>query len=192
MKAIGFSLEDEDASYIDHEDSMRGVIAKFDPCCFFCNQVSHFKSDCPQLWEAVAEIKHSRNEEALSGVKARKARLISEAEARRKEKPQELATKKMHALLDRARGTQPETAAKYFKIDHKTAARDALNRIQQKLSTRESEQKIMHEPENERTQDQLNAFKASMVEKTKSPSSLSMKLNVFCGQTFGSFHKAAR
>ena len=27
MKAIGFSLEDEDASEIDHEDFMRGVIA---------------------------------------------------------------------------------------------------------------------------------------------------------------------
>ena len=57
MKAIGFSLEDEDG---------------------------HFKSDCPQFWDAVAEIKHPRHEEALSGVKASKARLLSEAEARRK------------------------------------------------------------------------------------------------------------
>ena len=31
MKAIGFSLEDEDASGVDHEDFMRGVIAKFGP-----------------------------------------------------------------------------------------------------------------------------------------------------------------
>ena len=31
MKAIGFSLEDEDASEVDHEDFMRGVIAKFGP-----------------------------------------------------------------------------------------------------------------------------------------------------------------
>ena len=35
MKAIGFSLEDEDASELDHEDFMRGVIAKFGPRCFF-------------------------------------------------------------------------------------------------------------------------------------------------------------
>ena len=35
MKAIGFSLEDEDASEVDHEDFMRGVIAKFGPTCFF-------------------------------------------------------------------------------------------------------------------------------------------------------------
>ena len=35
MKAIGFSLEDGDASEVDHEDFMRGVIAKFGPRCFF-------------------------------------------------------------------------------------------------------------------------------------------------------------
>ena len=29
MNAIGFSLEDEDASEVDHEDFMRGVIGKF-------------------------------------------------------------------------------------------------------------------------------------------------------------------
>ena len=31
MKAIGFSLEDEDVSEVDHEDFKRGVIAKFGP-----------------------------------------------------------------------------------------------------------------------------------------------------------------
>ena len=58
-----------------YEDFMRGVIAKFGPSCFFCNLEGYFKSDTPQFRDAVADIKHPRHEEVLSGVKASKARL---------------------------------------------------------------------------------------------------------------------
>ena len=61
---MGFRLEDEYASEVDHEDFMRGVIAKFGPRCFFCNLEGHFKADCLQLWDAVADIKYSRHEKA--------------------------------------------------------------------------------------------------------------------------------
>ena len=181
IKTIGFSLDNEDASEVDHEDFMRGVIAKFGPRCFFCNLKGHFKSDCPQFWDAVADIKHPRHEEALSGVKASKARLSSEAEARRKEKPQEQATKKMQAVTEETRELEPVTAVDDFKIDYKAAARDALNRVQQELVTKEIEQKVKLELENEKIQERLNAFEASEVEETKAPSSLSMKLKVISG-----------
>ena len=127
MKAIVFSLEDEGASEIDHEDFIRGVIANIGPRCFFCNMESHFKLDCPQFWDAVADSNHHpRHEDALSGVKASKARLMSETEARRKEKSQELATKKMQAVLEETREPEPRTSANDFKIDFKAAAGDSL------------------------------------------------------------------
>ena len=130
MREKGFSLEDENASEVDHEDFMRGVIAKFGSRCFFCNLEGRFKSDCPPFRDAVADIKHPMHEEALSGVKSSKARLLSEAEACRKEKPQELATKKMRAVTEEICEPEPVTAADDFKIDYRAATRDALNRVQ--------------------------------------------------------------
>ena len=153
MKAIGLSIEDEDASEFDHEDFMRGVIAKFGPRCFFYNLGGHFKSDCPQFWDAVADINHPRHEETLSVVKASKARLLNDAEVRRKEKPQELATKKMQAVTEEICETEPVTAVDDFKIDYKAAARDALFRVQQQLVTKEIEQKVKLELENEKIQE---------------------------------------
>ena len=179
-KAIGFSLEDEDASEVYHEDFMRGVIAKFGRRCFFCILEGHFKLDCPQFWDAVADIKHPRHEEASSGEKASKARLMSEAEARRKEKPQELATKKMQAATEETCGPEPVTAADDFKIDYRAAGRDALNIVQQELVTKEIEQKVKLELENEELQKKLNTFEATEVEETKAPSEFTlMHLNTF-------------
>ena len=192
MKAIGLGLEDEDASEVNHEDFMRGVIAKFGPRCFFCNLEGHFKSYCPQFWDAVADIKHPRLEEALSGVKASKACLLIEAEARRKEKPQELATKKMQAATEEIREPEPVTAADAFNIDYRAAARDVLNRVQQELMTKEIEQKVKLELKNDKNQEMLNAFEALEIEETKPPSSLSMKLNVISGQTFGMVPQGSR
>ena len=167
MKAIGFSLEDEDASEVDHEEFLRRVIAKFGPRYLFCNLEGQFKSDCSLFWDAVADIKHPRQEEALSGVKASKARLLSEAEARRKDKPQELATKKMQAVTEETCEPEPATAADDFKIDYRAAARDAINIAQQELVMKEIEQKVELELENEKLQEQLNAFEATEVEETK-------------------------
>ena len=185
MKTLGFSLEDEDASAVNHEDFMRGVIAQFGPRCFFCNLEGHFQSDCPQFWYAVPDTKHPRHEEALSGVKASKDRLLSEAEARRKEKPKELATKKMQAVTEEKCEPEPVTAADDFKIDCREAPRDALNRVQQELITKKIEQKMKLELENDKLQEKLNTSEAPEVEETKAPSNLSVKLNVISGRRFG-------
>ena len=67
----------------------------------------------------MADINHPRHEEALSGVKASKVCLLSGAKARRKQKPQELATKKMQAVTEEMRESEPVTAADDFKIDYR-------------------------------------------------------------------------
>ena len=84
----------------------------------------------------------------------------------------------MQAVTEEMREPEPVTAADDFKIDYRAAARDASNRVQQELVTKEKEL------ENEKTQEKLNAFEASEVEETKAPSSLSMKLNVISWQNF--------
>ena len=92
---------------------------------------------------------------------------MSEAEVPRKEKPQELATKKMEAVTEEIREPEPVTAADDFKMDYRAAARDAFNRVQQELMTKEIEQKMKLELENEKMLERLNAYEASDVEKRK-------------------------
>ena len=48
--------------------------------------------------------------------------------------------------------TSPVTAADDFKIDYRAATRDALNRVQQELVTKEIEQKVKLELKNEKIQ----------------------------------------
>ena len=63
----GYFLGDVDATDEDHEEYARGLIVKYGQMCFFCNLEGHFKSDCTHFWDAVADAKHPRHEEALSG-----------------------------------------------------------------------------------------------------------------------------
>ena len=107
-----------------------------------------------------------------------------QGETRRKEKPQELAAKKIQTVTEEMRELELGTAEDDFRPT-KAAATDALNRVQEELVTKEIEQKVKLELENQKTQEKLNAFEASGVEETKAPSSLSKKLNVISGQTFG-------
>ena len=136
MKAIGYFLDDVDATDEDNEEYVRGLIMKYDPSCFFCNLEGHFKSDCTQFWDAVADAKHPRHEEALSGVKASRARLMNEAESRRKETtPSTFMTKKVKTLPDGVVASNLEAES----------ARTALQNVKQALATKEVEQWVRSE-----------------------------------------------
>ena len=96
-----------------------------------------FKSDCTQFWYAVADAKHPRHEETLSGVKASRARLMNEAECRRKEATSStFTTKKVKTLPD-------EVIASSLEAD----LAGPLQNDQQELATKEVEQWVSSELE---------------------------------------------
>ena len=126
MKAIGYFLDDVDAIDEDHEEYVRGLIMKYGPRCFFCNLEGHFKSDCTQFWDAVADAKDPRHEEALS-VKASRAHLMNKAESRRKETtPSTFTTKKVKTLPNEVVASSLEAeSAGPLKVDYGLTARTA-------------------------------------------------------------------
>ena len=146
-KAIGYFLDDVDATEEDHEEYVRGLIMKHGPRCFFCKLEGHFKSDCTQFWDAVADAKHPRHEEALSGVKASRARLMNEAKSLKKEMTRgTFTTKKVKILPDEVIVSSLEAeSAGALKVDYGLAARTALQNVQQELVTKEVEQWVRSE-----------------------------------------------
>ena len=188
MKAIGYFLDDVDATDEDHEEYVRGLIMKYGPRCFFCNLEGHFKSDCTQFWDAVANAKHPRHEEALSGVKASRARLMNEAESRRKEMtPSSFTTKKVKTLPDEVVASNLEAeSASPLKVGYGLAARTALQNVKQELATKEVEQWVRPELESTDLRENFNILGKTMkIEDKEEPRKQGLKMNVISGRTFG-------
>ena len=169
MKAIGYFLDDVNATDEDHEEYVRGLIMKYGPSCFFCNLEGHFKSDCTQFWEAVADAKHPRHEEALSGVKASRARLMNEAESRRKETaPSAFTTKKVKTLSDEVVASNLEAeSASPLKVDYGLAVRTTLQNVRQELATKEVEQWVRSELESTDIWEKFNILSKTTEEEDK-------------------------
>ena len=97
----------------------------------------------------MADAKHPRHEEALSGVRASRARLMNEAESRRKETtPSTFMTKKVKTLPDEvvASNLEAETPGP-LQVDYGLAARTALQNVKQELATKEVVQWVRSELE---------------------------------------------
>ena len=160
---------------------------KYGPRCFFCNLEGHFKSDCTQFWNAVADAKHPRHEEVLSGVKASRARLMNEAESRRKETtPSTFTTKKGKTLPDEMVASKlEEWSASPLKLDYGLAARTALQNVKQELVTKEVEQWVRSKLESTDLRENFNILgKTKEKEDKEKPSKQGLKLNVISGRTF--------
>ena len=188
MKAIGYFLDDVDATDKDHEEYVRGHIMKYGPRCFFCNLEGHFKSDCTQFWDAVADAKHPRHKEAISGVKASRARLMNEAESRRKEAAlSTFMTKKVKILPDEVVASSLEVeSASPLKVDYDLTARTALQNVKQELATKEVEQWVRSELESTDRREKFNILSETPKEEDKQePRKQGLKLNVISGRTFG-------
>ena len=188
MKAIGYFLDDVDATDEDQEEYVRGLIMKYGPRYFFCNLEGHFTSDCTQFWDAVADAKHPRHEEALSGVKASRARLMNEAESRRKETaPSTFTTKKAKTLPDEVVASSLEAeSASPLKIDYGLAATTALQNVKQELATKEVEQWVRSELGSTDLREKSNILSKTTEEEDKQePRKQGLKLNIISGRTFG-------
>ena len=90
----------------------------------------------------MANAKHPGHEEALSGVKSSRARLMNEAESRRKETtPSIFTTKKVKTLPIEAVASSLEAeSAGPLKVGYGLAAITALQNVQLELATKEVEQ----------------------------------------------------
>ena len=73
----------------------------------------------------------------------------------------------MQAVTEETCEPEPVTAVDDFKIDYRAATRDALHRAQQELATKEIEQKVKLELENEKLQEKQNTFEATEIRRDK-------------------------
>ena len=136
----------------------------------------------------MADAKHPRHEEALSGFKASRASLMNEAESRSKETtPSTFTTKKVMTLPNEVVASSLEAeSAGPLKVDYGLAARTALQNVQQELATKEVEQWVRSELESTDLREKLDILGKTTKEEVKQgPRKPGLKLIVISGKTFG-------
>ena len=139
------------------------------------------------FWYAVADAEHPRHEEALSGVKASRARLLNETESRKQEVTQCIfTTEKVKTLPDDAIASSLEVeTAGTLKVDYGLTVQTALQNVQQELATKEIEQWARSEMENTELREKLGIIEKTVKdEDNQEPKKRGLELNVISGKTF--------
>ena len=132
--------------------------------------------------------KRPRHEEALSGFKASRARLMNEAESWEKEVTTgPFKTKKLKILPKQVIASSLEAeSAGALKLDYGLKTRTALQNVQQELATKEVEQWVSSELENTELREKLDILgRITKKEDNQQPKKQGLKLNVISGKTFG-------
>ena len=149
MKSLEYAPDEEDMSQMEEHKYYSGLIMIIGARCFFCNQVGHFRMECPFYWEAVKNQSHPKHKLALAAVQNQKNRQTV-YETRHLEAPSaELPTKTVKAVTQ-VNSAIEVTARNALDINYEKAAAEAINKVKQDLATKEIEQRLKQEIEKQK------------------------------------------
>ena len=139
LKAIGFFLDDVDATNEDHEDYVKRILLKYEPRCFLATLKGISNQTALSFRMQYQTQRTPATKRRLSGVKASRANLMNEAESRKKELSQgTFATKYVRKLSDYAVVSNLEVIpANTLRMDLSIVSPTALRKVQQKIATKE-------------------------------------------------------
>ena len=185
MKSLGYAPDEEDLRQLEEHEFYSGLIIKIGARSFFCNEVGHFRMDCPLFWEAVKNQSHPKHKLALAAVQNTRNRQ-AEFETKNSEAPNaELPTKKVNAVLQ-VNNAMDTMTRKSPEINFERVAAEAINKVKQDLATKEIEQRLKKEIEKQKLIETLSwsvPVPEAVVGATKSGNCNNLKM--VTGKPFG-------
>ena len=119
---------------------------------FFCNQEGHFRIDCPLFWEAVKNQGHPKHKLVLAAVQNTRNRQAENDLQSKEAANGELPMKTVKAVAQVKDVVGAETRSPLVR-NYEKADAEAIIRVKQDLATKEIEQRLKHEM-NDETKDE--------------------------------------
>ena len=153
VKSLVYAPDEKDMSQTEEHKFYSSLIIKIGARCFFCNQESHFRMECPLFWEAEKNRGHSKHKLALAAVQNTRNRQAENDLQSKEAANGELPTKRVKAVAQ-VKDAVAETRSPLL-INYEKAAAEAINRVKQDLATKEIEQRLKHEIERQKMNETL-------------------------------------
>ena len=154
LKSLGYASEEEDMSQTEEHEFYSGLIIKIGARCFFCKKEGHFRMNCPLFWEAVKNQNHLKHKLALAAVQNTRNRQAENDLNNKAAASSELSTKTEKAATQFKEATRAETRNS-LEINYEKSAAEAINKVKQDLATKEIEQGLKQEKEEQRLNETL-------------------------------------